>query len=127
MGQWLREQGLSPALVLVSSAARAQQTAQGVLEGSGAQPPVRLDPTLYLCDPAAMLRALGRVPRDTSPVLLIGHNPGLLEWLQLLRPGSERFPTGSVAWVTPDRSSWELSGLVEGLKLRAVWHPKHLR
>jgi phosphohistidine phosphatase len=78
MAAAMRDLGLAPDVVLVSSARRTLQTleALGPLEG----PPL-IEPMddLYLAPWQRLLEVLRRVPETVRSVLLIGHNPGLHE------------------------------------------------
>lgn len=76
MAAAVREMGLAPGLVLVSSARRTLQTldALGPLPGA---PAVEATDDLYLAPWTALLSALRAVPAGTSSVLLVAHNPGL--------------------------------------------------
>lgn len=78
MGDAMRELGLAPDVVLVSSARRTLQTLEAIqpIEGS---PLVEPMDALYLA-PWQGLRDVLRGIRETArSVLLIGHNPGLHE------------------------------------------------
>ncbi|MFC3028851.1 MULTISPECIES: SixA phosphatase family protein [Roseomonadaceae] len=76
MGAAMRELGLAPDVVLVSSARRTLQTleALGPLEG----PPL-IEPMddLYLAAWPSLIDVLRRVRETARSVLVIGHNPGL--------------------------------------------------
>ncbi len=76
MGAAMRDLGLAPDVVLVSSARRTLQTleALGPIEG----PPL-IEPMddLYLTTWTSLIGVLRRVPETARSILLIGHNPGL--------------------------------------------------
>jgi len=109
MGEAMRRLGLSPDIVLVSSARRTRETLAGIepMEGS---PLVDEHEALYLAPADAMLRMLHGVPETARSVLLIGHNPGLHNLaLALVGPAGlargvretealgEKYPTGALA------------------------------
>ncbi len=92
----MRDLGLAPEVVLVSSARRALQTleALGPLPDSPIVMP--LD-ALYLAPWETLLEALRGVPETARSVLLIGHNPGLHELALALAGGSaDAAATGAV-------------------------------
>ena len=134
MGAAMRELGLAPSLVLVSSSRRTLQTLEGL--GPLAGPP-RVEPTddLYLAPWPRLLEALRAVPDETACALLIAHNPGLHELgLALLPPRAEEegegrklaeaYPTGALAEFAFD-GPW--SGLdTRGARLRRFLQPKDL-
>lgn len=76
VGAWLRDHAGPPALVLCSAAARARETlaALGDLT-AGAE--VVVEEELYGAASDALLVRLWQIPDGTSPVLVVGHNPGL--------------------------------------------------
>ena len=76
MGAWMREQLVAPKRVLASPAARTRETVAAIFDPVAAQSPeFRWDPRLYLADLPQLLEVLAEEP--VSPLLLVGHNPGL--------------------------------------------------
>lgn len=78
MARAMRELGLAPEVVLVSSARRTLQTLEA-LAPLPDSPIVEPMDALYLASPQTLLATLRRVPETARSVLLIGHNPGLHE------------------------------------------------
>ena len=78
VGEWLREEGLVPDLVLSSPAARARETVERILPalriGTGA---IEWDGRVYEGRLDGLLAVLADVPATARRVLLVGHNPGL--------------------------------------------------
>jgi phosphohistidine phosphatase len=107
MAAAMRDLGLAPEVVLVSSARRTLQTleALGPLPDS---PIVEPMDALYLAPWPLLLEAVRGVPETARSVLLIGHNPGLHE-LSLALAGAagmgsgaarrlaDGYPTGALA------------------------------
>ena len=79
----MRELGLAPDLVLVSSARRTLQTLE-TLEPWDEQPLIEPMDQLYLADASQLLGVLREVSETVRAVLLIGHNPGLHDLAMLL-------------------------------------------
>jgi len=119
MAQAMRELGLSPDIVLVSSARRALQTLDALrpLEAGTLVEPMD---QLYLASWPTLLSVVQGVPDTARSLMLIGHNPGLHELaLALLGaaglPGAgpdaqrlaEGYPTGALAEFTI-ASPWRL-------------------
>jgi phosphohistidine phosphatase len=109
IGQALRKAGLVPDVVLVSSAARTQQTFEA-LEAAGLWdewPNVDTLPTLYMATPNQIRDLLRDLPETVRSALVIGHNPGLHDLaITLSGPANPRpelarlrdsFPTASLA------------------------------
>lgn len=74
----MRELGLAPDVVLVSSSRRTLQTLEA-LEPWDDSPLVEPMDVLYLATRAQLLQALHGVAETARSVLLLGHNPGLHE------------------------------------------------
>jgi len=91
MAQRLHALELVPDLMLVSPARRTQQTAEIVARvlAIPARRVVR-DETLYLASAADMLKVVRATGPRVAHLLLVAHNPGLSELLQLLAPDAER-------------------------------------
>ena len=71
----LRDEEISPSLVLCSPARRTRETLEAV-DPSG---DVRIEDELYGASEAELLERLRRVPEAIESVMLIGHNPAIQE------------------------------------------------
>ncbi len=83
MGRWLVEQGLAPACVLASPARRARDTTLAIVQELPAAAPIAWEPRLYAAELVDLLAVLAAAPQ-ASPLLLVGHNPGLEELVRWL-------------------------------------------
>lgn len=107
MGEWLLQEGLTPAVACVSTADRAMQTWQSVAEVAAAGTVVTFDEALYSADVQGVLEVLRGVPDDTEVLLYLGHNPTAASLTHQLDDGhpdpqafqgiSRGFPPGAVA------------------------------
>jgi phosphohistidine phosphatase len=79
LAQTIRDLGLSPDVVLVSSARRTLQTLEEL--GPALESGTLVEPmdALYLAPWQALLGVVQRAPETARSVMLIGHNPGLHE------------------------------------------------
>ena len=109
MAQALRDFGILPDVVLVSSARRTLQTLEAFApfeQGAMIEP---LD-ALYLAPYQQLLDVIRRVPETARSVMLVGHNPGLHELAMtlaapsaiasdgpLLRRLAAGYPTGALS------------------------------
>jgi phosphohistidine phosphatase len=112
MGRWAKKHAVNPELVVCSSAIRAQQTLQRVLPSLG-EPDVWVEVTLYAAAAETLLARIRALPDEADEVMLVGHNPGLMEVLLLLAaPGKLReraavnLPTGALAKLEADVARW---------------------
>ena len=115
----LHQRGVSPAMVLCSSASRSQETLALVVPALRRKPTIQVDDDLYAAPAEALLQCLRRVPDVIRSVMLIGHNPGLQDLaLTLAGRGAELdrlkqgFPTAALVTLSIPAGSW--SGLGPG-------------
>lgn len=126
MGELLREEDLLPDLVLTSTARRARETVAAVMETCGYEGEVQASRDLYGAGPEEILHILAELPPEVERVLLVGHNPGLEELLELLTGDWERLPTAALAQVALQLEDWsDLDDETEG-ELVHLWRPKEL-
>lgn len=78
MRQAMRDLGLEPDVILVSTAQRTRETL-ALLEPWNETPLREEMDSLYLAPPASLLDALHNVADTARSVLIVGHNPGLHE------------------------------------------------
>lgn len=118
MGRLLVANGLVPERIITSSAQRARRTAELVAVECGS-PEVTVDERLYMADQDDWLTVLTTLPPG-SPLLLIGHNPGLEELVSMISGDYVSMPTAAIARIHCPKDSprsWHLD---------AVWRPKEL-
>lgn len=87
VGRWLAEAGFGPDHVVVSSAARTQETWAEVARASGLEPEVVVDRSLYAAGTDSALETLRAVPAQAQAVMLVGHNPTMAYLVHLLDDG----------------------------------------
>jgi phosphohistidine phosphatase len=118
LGEWLALRGLRPAEVVPSGARRTVETWEGMARAFDPAPPVRTDMRLYDAPAERMLEVLREA--EASPVLLIGHNPGIGAFagrLAAAPPAHPRFgdyPTGATTVFRFARDTWREVGWGEG-------------
>lgn len=84
VGQFMRKQELTPALVLASPYLRAWQTAEELCQGAGLDGPVR-EPVLSCgMTPEQGLSLLRTHEGQFPSILLVGHQPDLGEFMDVL-------------------------------------------
>lgn len=115
IGAYMAAHALVPDRVLVSTAARAQQTwkaAEGAFKPAPAATSVE---KLYDATPHAILAAIKDVPAKAHTLMVIGHNPGLHELaLMLIASGDiearenlrEKLPTSGLVIVDFAFDNW---------------------
>lgn len=100
---------IRPDLILSSTAARALATAE--LVAQELLPPrqkILVEPTLYESSVEGYFELITTLPESAESILLVGHNPTITEFANILAPGSVRdIPAGGVVAITADVSSWK--------------------
>ena len=126
MGQLIRELDVVPDHILTSSAARATATAELAASAAKFNGEIEVVPDLYHADPSAFAAITSRVPNRFERVLIVGHNPGLEDWLDRLTGNLEAFPTAALARIELRVDSWrDLSADTRGA-LKGLWRPKEM-
>jgi phosphohistidine phosphatase len=126
MGKLLCDRELIPQLILSSSAKRARQTVDGVVEFMGFQGKVENLDELYMAEPSDIIKVLKKLPDDVERVLLMGHNPGLESLLQLWSNQISSMPTCTVAYSVLPLESWDKVRLDTEAELVEYWRPVDL-
>lgn len=119
IGAYMRKKTYEPAFVLCSTAERSKETLEFVLAALAAAPKIRYDRALYLTDWQQLLAEIRDCSTDASPLLLVGHNPGLEQLaialaLQPQDPAeraraqklAQKFPAGALAVLDFELEHW---------------------
>lgn len=104
-GRWLRGQVARIDLVVCSPAVRAVQTWDLAAAQLDAIPPVRHDERLYGASAEELLTVTQELPHQASTVVLVSHNPGLEDFLELLAGTVEVLKTSTIA-VMASPATW---------------------
>lgn len=111
MGAYMAAEGLLPARALVSPARRTIETWEVAARDWPPHAPPAYERAIYEA-PAARLLELLRAQDDVSPLMLVGHNPGMEEVAaQLLRREQRakvlpKYPTGALAVIDLPVDRW---------------------
>jgi len=115
IGQFMRQRGWLPDLVLCSNARRARDTLALAAARLPKRPKTSIEAGLYLAGADTLLRRLREVEDEVESVLLVGHNPDLHDLTQDLAGAGDpealarlerKFPTGALAVLELDDRPW---------------------
>lgn len=124
MGRLIAAENLMPETIVSSSARRCRQTADHVVHHSDYRGEVRMTPELYDADTARLRDTVGKLSDPAERVMLIGHNPGLEEFLELLVGEHTPLGTCALAQVELPIEHWsDLSSDARGTLIK-VWEPR---
>ena len=118
---------VAPDLVLCSPAQRAAQTWEGVAPGVPQDTAVKIDEAIYHADGDELFARLQVVPSEIGSVLLVGHNPGFEELLEVLTGEAHNLPTAALSCIELNIEKWNkvragggrLEWLVKAKELKA--------
>jgi phosphohistidine phosphatase len=127
MGRLLLKEGLVPERILSSTAVRARKTAEAVAKAVKHEHEVTLLESLYLATAGTLLaEAQTKTPEPIARVLLVAHNPGMEDLVEMLSGRKERFPTAALAVFELGIERWADLALGVEAKLVHLWRPKEL-
>lgn len=124
MGKMLKSKKLVPDLIISSTATRAEKTAEIVAKASKYEAEIVYSDSLYMAEPADIMKVVKDHAKKQKTVLVIGHNPGLEAFLQIMTGKVESLPTGSIAYLATKIDNWSNLSSEEEVKLKNLWRPK---
>jgi len=126
MGKLLKSKKMVPDIILSSSAIRAKQTAQILIKTCHCKTKIKYLDSLYMAEPSEILTAIEENAKDEKTVMVIGHNPGMEAFVQILNGKVESLPTSSIAYLTADVDNWKKIAKEDVIKLKKLWRPKDI-
>jgi len=119
MARHMSSKGYLPEAVLCSTARRTQETLELLLAVWTKKPALHHERGIYLAEWQVLLAQLKKAPAQASPLLLVGHNPGIeqlaialahrpvdaMEKVRLKRL-TQKFPTAALAVLDFEIASW---------------------
>ena len=115
MGRHLKRLGLGFDHIVASPAQRVMETVADLAAGYGAAIEPAWDKRLYRASAATLLDVARETPADAGRLLMIGHNPGLEDFVLMLTQGGEpdmiaaaeeKYPTATLAELSFDIDDW---------------------
>jgi len=126
MVHWLAGQGLTPDVIVTSTAKRARKTADLVAAACGYKGEPVVLPELYHATSQIWVGVVQKLPEPASRALCIGHNPAVEEVLAAWTGENAGMPTAAIAHFTLDVESWEKFDGATSVSLRGVQRVKEL-
>jgi phosphohistidine phosphatase len=125
MGHLMKKHDLVPDLVLSSTAVRARKTAEAAAKASGYEGSIVFLEELYLATASGLLEQASAVPdEEVGTVLLVAHNPGMEELVNLLSGRREAFPTAALAVFHVAIDKWRDLDLGADARLVNLYRPR---
>jgi len=118
----LEARGVRADVVLCSSARRTRQTLDGIEAGLGGPPRIEIEDGLYGAGADQILARLARLDDAIATAVLIGHNPGIADVVDLLAGTDQDVPTGAIADLS-FTGPWSALGSA-AVSLDDLWRPR---
>lgn len=106
MGEYIKKQEIALDLVLSSPAVRARETVELALKAAKLKVELRYDQRIYEAGPVRLLEVISQIEDDKDSVLLVGHNPGLEELIQVVTGQQEKMTTANLAKIVFGTTKW---------------------
>ncbi len=127
MGQLILDRELVPQRIISSTAVRARETAEILVDTLKFEGEVTYLDRLYMAESDDHIAVLRDLPDEVERVMIIGHHPGLEYLLQELAGRVESLPTAVLAHIVLPIDQWsQLKNQVTG-EMVEIWKPKEVR
>lgn len=106
IGKALKKREPLPDLIIASLAVRAKETIEAVIEAAKLDIQPQFDESIYGASSDELLALVHHLPKNSSCVLLVGHNPGFEELVGRLTGAYEPMPTAALASIAFQVDDW---------------------
>ena len=127
IAQEIEKNDLYPHIILSSSAARAKETAEILMDTLEFENQILFSDQLYMAEPEDFIDVLSQLDDDNETVLVIGHNPGMEAFIQIIDGEIESLPTAGLGQLILVLDSWQDISLDTMGDLVGLWKPRDLR
>jgi len=124
MGAFMQQCGIAPDLIISSPARRARETAQIIKDAAGISAEIRFEPRIYEAGIGDLTEIVSQVENDCQKLLIVGHNPGFEQLVEILSGELQPMPTAALAEIELPIESW--SETMRGGKLKNLFKPKEI-
>src|SRR5688572_8649179 len=87
MGEYMKANGISPAIILSSPAVRARTTAELVRQAADLAAEIQFDKDIYEASPQRLYQIISAIADTYESAMIVGHNPGMEGIVQFLTGG----------------------------------------
>lgn len=116
IADFIKQNNISPEVVLCSDALRTTQTINNIMKHSGNDFKVDYTPKLYLATPGEILKELAKIDSNISSAMIVSHNPGVENLTKILLKDGDvdsikrlqvKYPTAGLAIMSVAADSWD--------------------
>ena len=127
IAQEIENNDLYPHIILSSSAIRAKETVEIIVDALEYDNRIIFFDELYMAEPEDFIQVLSVLSDEYNTVLVVGHNPGMEAFLQIIEGDIECLPTAALGHLVLVLDSWQDITLDTMGDLIGIWKPKELR
>ena len=126
MGKLMNDLEISPGMIFCSSSRRARDTLKYLQESNFIDCPIEYLEELYHADISIYTDIITSLPGSIDSAMLIGHNPDIEFFLEIICDSHESMPTAALAEISFDSDNWlDISNDIN-VHLENLWRPKDL-
>ncbi len=103
---FIKKQKVSPDLVISSPAVRARETIEIIVKTVKLPAELRFDQRIYEASALVLIEVISQIEEDKSKVLLVGHNPGMENLLEMLTGQVAQMATCTLARIDLKADRW---------------------
>ncbi len=127
IAQEIENNDLYPHIILSSSAIRAKETVEIIVDTLDYNNQIIFSDELYMAEPEDFIQVLSVLSDDYDKVLVVGHNPGMETYLQIVEGDIECLPTAGLGHLSLVLDSWQDISMDTIGELVGLWKPRELR
>ena len=126
MGKLLMEKEIGIDIILCSPAKRARATIKRFLKEYNYAGELVYFDDLYRSDYEFYISILNNLPAEIDTAMVVGHNPEMDNFLEMICDVYEHMPTGSIVAIELQIKDWgEISAITSG-ELVSFWKPREI-
>lgn len=122
----IEKNDLFPDLILSSSARRAVETVEVLVDVLGYENEIIYSDALYMGEPGDFIEALKTLDNDYEKVMIVAHNPGLEAYVQIIDGEIEALPTAALGQMVLSLEDWQEISFETMGDMLGYWTPKTL-
>lgn len=127
VAKWIAKKGLTPDLILCSSAVRARQTVEVIHKALAYEGETRICQDLYEAEPQDYVAILKLLDDRYKKVLIVAHNPAIETYLRHIDEDIQSVPTAGLGYLTLTLDSWQALSLQTMVEFVGFIKPKALK
>lgn len=106
IGQYIKEQNIKPDVVISSTAVRARETAELIIESAELYVELSFEERIYEATWLDLLKVIASIEDEKETALFVGHNPGFEETVFRLTNERVTMPTAALVKIELDIERW---------------------